>query len=150
MFLQEDLVGLDLSQVHGNPHIALARIIAHFAIEFGGDATGSTWAKPYMNAIIGGTFPFAVHIKYAKQARITALDHTWMHGVVLGSVSTYVHYNAGHASTNPAFIDSPSDAIEAIAMGKHRFEKGGGTRFQHFGNAQAGAYIPIILCKVAL
>src|SRR5437879_6265241 len=111
MFLQEDLVGLDLSQVHGNPHIALASIITHFAIEFACDAAGSTGAEPYMNAIIGGTLPFAVHIKYAKQARITALYHTWMHGVILGSVSTYVHNNAGQASANTAFIDSSSDAI---------------------------------------
>src|SRR2546427_6160834 len=38
-FVEVDLIGLNFSQVHSDAHVALAGMVAHLLVEFGGDPT---------------------------------------------------------------------------------------------------------------
>src|SRR5215469_1242337 len=149
-FIEEDFVGFDFSQVHGDTHVALVGVVTHFAVEFRADTSRGTRAKPDMNAVVGGTVPFAMHIEHTKEAGFAAFDHARVHGTTLGGIGADVHDDTSEAGTNTAFIDGSCDTVEAVTMGQHRFEEGGGAGFQHFGDTQARADIPIIVGEIAL
>src|SRR6266702_3676971 len=150
LLLEEELVGFDFGEVHGDPHAALASKLTHLTVELIGNATRGARAKPDMYTLIGGSLPLAMHLKHTEQTGFAALNHTWMHGIALCGIGANVHHDTSQASSNTAFIDHLSDAVKAIAMGKHRFEKGSRARLEDLGNAETGAHISILFGEIAL
>src|SRR6266700_6693034 len=113
----ESTISLNFAQMHRNMHIALASVIAHLAIQLGGNAAGSTRTKPDMNAIIGLTMPFVMSSQYSEKAGLSALDHTGMHDQSFRCIRGGIHHNASQTGPNTALFHRLSNAIKAIAMG---------------------------------
>src|SRR5438876_983368 len=149
-FVEVDLIGLNFSQVHSDAHVALAGMVAHLLVEFGGDPARGARSKPDMYAISDGSLPFAMHIENAEQAGFAVFNHTRMHRIRLCGIGTNIHNDTGEASPNTAFLHCLGDPIETVAMGKHRFKECGRPGLQHFSYTEACTHITIVLSEVAL
>src|SRR2546428_4845785 len=78
-FVEVDLIGLNFSQVHSDAHVALAGMVAHLLVEFGGDPARGARSKPDMYEISGGSIPFPMHLANSHNDGFAGFHSSPMH-----------------------------------------------------------------------